>query len=255
MTRVGGLDGQVAIVTGAARAIGRAVAETLAARGAAVASVDLLDAAETVAAIETGGGRALAVTADVTDEDAVSEAFTTAVERYGRLDILVNNAGVFAGLERRPFWEIDLAEWQSVVRVNVDSVFLCSRAASRVMRDAGGGRIVNIASNVVTFGMPNLMHYVASKAAVVGMTRSMARELGPSGIAVNAVAPGLVTTEITREVFPEEYRRQVAEGQCLTEPLEPADIAGAVAYLCGPDARLVTGQTLLVNGGATMSAA
>lgn len=249
------LEGQVAVVTGAARAIGRAVAESLAERGATVVSVDLLDADETVARIEASGGRALALTGDVTDEDAVGQAFTAVLERCGRVDVLVNNAGLFAGLERRPFWEIDLTEWQRVMQVNVESVFLCSRAASAPMREAGGGRIVNIASNVVTFGMPNLMHYVASKAAVVGMTRSMARELGPFGIAVNAVAPGLVTTEITREIISEEYRRQVAQGQCLTEPLEPLDIAGAVAYLCGANARLVTGQTILVNGGATMSAA
>jgi len=139
--------------------------------------------------------------------------------------------------------------------VNVRSVFLCGREAARPMRDAGSGRIVNIASNVTTFGMANLLHYVASKSAVVGITRSMARELGPAGIAVNAVAPGLVTTEITEQTVPEEYRRLVAEGQCLQQPILPADIAQAVAYLAGPTARMVTGQTLLVNGGATMGPA
>ena len=139
--------------------------------------------------------------------------------------------------------------------VNLRSVFLCSRAASGPMREARQGRIVNIASNVITFGMANLMHYVASKAAVVGMTRSMARELGPFGIAVNAVAPGLVTTEITVQTVPEEYRKLVAAGQCLTEAILPSDIAAAVAYLAGPSARMVTGQTLLVNGGATMGPA
>ena len=124
------------------------------------------------------------------------------------------------------------------------------------MQQAGRGRIVNIASNVVTFGMANLMHYVASKAAVIGITRSMARELGPSRIAVNAVAPGLVTDrEITRETVPAQYRELVAKGQCLQVPILPSDIADAVTYLCGPAARMVTGQTLLVNGGATMGPA
>jgi 3-oxoacyl-[acyl-carrier protein] reductase len=246
------LDGQVAIVTGAARAIGRMIAEKLAANGASVVSIDLTPADETVAAIEAAGGRALSIEGDVTDEIAVDRAVDQILETYKRVDILVNNAGLFAGIERRPFWEIDLEEWERVIGVNVRSVFLCSRAVAAPMRAAGSGRIVNIASNVLTFGMPNLMHYVASKAAVVGMTRSMARELGPSGIAVNAVAPGLVTTEITEKTVPEEYRRLVAQGQCLQEAILPNDIADAVAYLAGPSARMVTGQTLLVNGGATM---
>ncbi len=249
------LEGKVAVVTGAARAIGRAVAETLAARGAAVASIDLLPADETVAAIEANGGTALAITGDVTDEVMVGAAVGRVLDECGRLDVLVNNAGLFAGIERRPFWEIELDEWEDVIRVNVRSVFLCSKAVTGPMREAGEGRIVNIASNVVTFGMANLMHYVASKAAVIGMTRSMARELGPSGIAVNAVAPGLVTTEITERTVPEEYRRLVAQGQCLQEAILPSDIADAVAYLAGPAARMVTGQTLLVNGGATMGPA
>jgi len=251
----GELDGQVAIVTGAARAIGREIAVTLAGRGATVVSLDLLPSDETVAAIQSKGGSALGVVADVADERAVEEAFAHVLGRYGRLDVLVNNAGVFAGVERRPFWEIDAAEWDRLMAVNVRSVFLCSRAASPSMREAGRGRIVNIASNVIPFGMANLMHYVASKAAVIGMTRSMARELGPYGIAVNAVAPGLVTTEVTARLIPEEYRRAVAEGQCLRQPILPADIAQAVAYLAGPAARMVTGQTLLVNGGATMGPA
>lgn len=249
------LEGQVAIVTGAARAIGRETAETLAARGATVVSIDLLPADATVAAIEARGGRARAITGDVTDEISVARAMDGVLEEYGRIDVLVNNAGLYAGIERRPFWEIDLDEWERVMGVNVRSVFLCSRQVAAPMRAAGSGRIVNIASNVVTWGMPNFMHYVTSKAAVVGMTRCMARELGPSGIAVNAVAPGLVTTEITEQTMPEEYRRQVAQGQCLQQAIVPPDIAEAVAYLAGPAARMVTGQTLLVNGGATMGPA
>lgn len=249
------LTGQVAIVTGAARAIGRKTAETLALQGATIVSIDLLPAKETVEAIEAGGGSTSTIVADVTDEIAVARAVDSVMADHGRVDILVNNAGLFAGIERRPFWEIDLDEWERVVGVNVRSVFLCAREVAAPMRAAGSGRIVNIASNVITFGMANLMHYVASKSAVVGMTRSMARELGPAGIAVNAVAPGLVTTEITEQTVPEEYRRLVAEGQCLQVPIVPADIADAVAYLCGPGARMITGQTLLVNGGATMGPA
>jgi 3-oxoacyl-[acyl-carrier protein] reductase len=249
------LAGQVAVVTGAARAIGRGIAETLATQGAAVVSIDVNASDDTVASIEAAGGAALGIVADVTDEISVARAVDEILEGHGRIDVLVNNAGLFAGIERRPFWEIDLDEWERVMSVNVRSVFLCSREVARPMREAGQGRIVNIASNVITFGMPNLLHYVASKSAVVGMTRSMARELGPAGIAVNAVAPGLVTTEITEQTVPEEYRRQVAQGQCLQEAILPGDIADAVAYLAGPAARMITGQTLLVNGGATMGPA
>ncbi len=249
------LEGQVALVTGGARAIGRETAELLATRGATVVSLDLAPSNETVEVIRSRGGEADALEGDVSDEASVERAFATLLERHGRVDVLVNNAGVFAGVERRPFWEIPVDEWDRLMAVNLRSVFLVSRAAAAPMREAGRGRIVNIASNVITFGMANLMHYVATKAAVVGMTRSMARELGPFGIAVNAVAPGLVTTEITKETVPEEYRRIVAQGQCLQEFILPPDIAEAVVYLASPAARMVTGQTLLVNGGATMGPA
>jgi len=249
------LAGRVAVVTGAARAIGRETAEVLASRGAIIVSIDLLDAEALVQTIRSRGGSAIALTADVSDEEAVESAFRETLDRFGRIDVLVNNVGQFADIERRAFWEIPTEEWDRLMAVNVRSVFLCSRAAAEPMRQANSGRIVNLASNVVTFGMANLMHYVASKAAVIGMTRSMARELGPFGIAVNAVAPGLVTTEITVRTIPEEYRRLVADGQCLQEAILPSDIAEAVAYLAGPAARMVTGQTLLVNGGASMGPA
>jgi 3-oxoacyl-[acyl-carrier protein] reductase len=249
------LAGRVAVVTGAARAIGRETAEVLASRGATIVSIDLLDAEALVETVTSNGGSAISFTADVSEEEAVESAFRETLDRFGRIDVLVNNVGQFADIERRAFWEIETEEWDRIMAVNVRSVFLCSRAAAEPMREANSGRIVNLASNVVTFGMANLMHYVASKAAVIGMTRSMARELGPFGIAVNAVAPGLVTTEITVRTIPEEYRRLVADGQCLQEAILPSDIAEAVAYLAGPAARMVTGQTLLVNGGASMGPA
>lgn len=249
------LTGSVAVITGAARAIGQEIAVTLAARGARVASIDLAVATDTISSVEGLGGEAVDLTADVADESSVQKAFDEVRSHFGHIDILVNNAGLFAGLERRPFWDIDAAEWDRVTRVNIRSVWLCTRAASAPMRAANKGSIVNLSSNTVTFGMPNLLHYVASKAAVIGMTRSMAHELGPFGITVNAVAPGLVTTEITKEWVSEDYRRQVAEGQCINSPILPADIAKTVAFLCGPDARMITGQTVLVNGGATMGPA
>lgn len=245
-------EGQVAVVTGGARAIGREISETLARAGATVVSFDLSDSAEMVAAVEAAGGTAAGIECDVTDEARVQASVAEVVERFGRIDVLVNNAGIFSTMARRSFWEMPVEEWDLMMRVNVRSVFLVSKAASGPMREAGRGRIVNIASNVFVFGMPQFLHYVASKGAVVGITRGMARELGPHGIAVNAVSPGLVTTEITEETVPAEYRKIVADGQCLTEPLVPSDIAQAVMYLASPAARLISGQNLLVNGGATM---
>lgn len=246
------LSGQVAIVTGGARAIGRQVSEALASRGATVEIFDLAPASETVEAIAAAGGRARSQVVDVTDEPGVQEAVLQVKERNGRLDILINNAGLFAGIPRRPFWEIELAEWRRVMEVNVDSIFLLCREVLEPMKATGGGRVVNLSSNVITFGMSNLMHYVASKGAVSVMTRSLAREMGPFGIAVNAVGPGLVTTEITTAEIPEEYLRLVAEGQMLTQPILPSDIAEAVVFLASPAARMITGQTLFVNGGATV---
>ncbi len=138
-----------------------------------------------------------------------------------------------------------------VVQANVDSSFLLCREVLEPMKAAGGGRVVNLSSNVITFGMSNLMHYVASKGAVSVMARSLAREMGPFGIAVNAVGAGLVTTEITTAEISEKYLRLVAEGQMITEPIHPLDIAEAVVFLASPAARMITGQTLFVNGGAT----
>jgi NAD(P)-dependent dehydrogenase (short-subunit alcohol dehydrogenase family) len=248
-------DGIVAVVTGGARSIGRTIAETLAARGAQVVSLDLDDSEETVAAVTAAGGSALGLRADVADAAQVERAFAAVAERFGRLDVLVNNAGVFATLARGPFWTLDPTEWDRVMAINVRSVFLCSRAAAAPMRAANAGRIVNVASNTITFGMADLAHYVASKAAVVGVTRTMARELGSHGVTVNAVAPGLVSTETTATWASDVQRERILASQAIHEPLEPVDVAEAVAYLCSPGARRVTGQTLLVNGGAVMSAA
>jgi NAD(P)-dependent dehydrogenase (short-subunit alcohol dehydrogenase family) len=247
-------EGSVAVVTGGARSIGRTIAETLAARGAQVVSVDLDGSEETVASIEAAGGTAVGLRADVADAAQVQRAVDAIVERFGRLDVLVNNAGVFATLARGPFWTFEPDEWDRVMAVNVRSVFLCSRAASAPMRAARAGRIVNVSSNTIAFGMAEMAHYVASKAAVVGMTRTMARELGPFGITVNAVAPGLVATETTATWASDEQRARILAGQAIHEPIEPIDVAEAVAYAASPEARRVTGQTLLVNGGAVMGA-
>ena len=248
----GKLAGKTAVVTGAARGLGRVTAETLAALGAELVSIDLDASNETVAVIEDAGGRASSYIADLTDEAQVNHVFDEIIRQHKSMDILVNNAG-FYSVERRPFWEIDSGEWEKVMMVNVRSVFLCSRAASIPMRSRKSGRIINISSSVTTFGMPNLMHYVAAKSAVAGMTRSMARELGTFGISVNAVAPGLVPTDSALEAVGREILEAAVQGQAIPQPLDARDIAEAVAFLCGPQAGMVSGQTILVNGGATFS--
>lgn len=243
---------QIAVVTGGAGGLGRRIMETLAARGAKAVSIDLQDASDAVESIVSAGGEAAGFSADLTNETEVEKAFEAIVERYGKVDILINNAGLYQ-VERRPFWEIDLAEWEKLLTVNIRSVFLCSRSASKPMREAKRGRIVNITSDCISFGMPNLMHYVAAKTAVVGMTRSMARELGSYGVCVNAVAPGLVSTPSAFDSIGEEVMQQVIAEQSIEKPITADDIAQSVAYLCSEAGNLITGQTLFVNGGMNNS--
>lgn len=246
------MTSQVAVVTGAAGAIGSAVAADFAARGATVACLDMADPAEVAQRIAGEGARTLPIQADLTDETAANDAIGRVIEQLGQIDVLVNMAGLFHGVARVPFWEIDIASWESVVSSNLRTTFLCCRAASAQMRADQHGRIVNVSSNVSAFGMPNFMHYVSAKAALVGMTRSLARELGPFGIAVNAVAPGLVRTPRGMAELEPKYWDAVVAGQCLRTPIEIGDVVSAVAFLSTGQSRMVTGQVLLVNGGATM---
>ena len=192
--------------------------------------------------------------ADLADDAEVTEAIAQVALWKGHIEILVNMAGLYYAIPRIPFWEIDPGTWDAVVNSNLRTAFLCSRAVSEHMRSAKRGRIVNVSSNVSVFGMANFMHYASAKAALVGMTRSMARELGPFGIAVNAVAPGLVRTPRSSEELSPEYFDSVAAGQCLRSPIEVSDVVSAVVFLSCGQSRMITGQTLLVNGGASMGA-
>jgi len=243
----GPLAGKVAIVTGGAQGIGRAIAEQLAGDGARIVVADLRGAEEAAGAFEEGVG----LTIDVADEADVARMAGETVERCGSIDILINNAGLYASLAMRPFDQIPVAEWRQVMDVNVLSMFLTCRAVVPQMRAQGGGRIVNISSGTPFRGVPFLLHYVTSKGAIVAFTRSLAKELGGEDILVNCVAPGFTMSDGVVE-HPEviEALRDVSVGaRTLKRDQVPEDITGAVAFLCGPGSTFITGQTMVIDGG------
>jgi 3-oxoacyl-[acyl-carrier protein] reductase len=172
-------------------------------------------------------------------------------QTFGRADVLINNAAMFSTLEMRPFEQIPLAEWEQVLRVNITGPFLCSRALVPLMRKNKWGRIINMASGAVTLGRPNYLHYIASKAALAGMSHSMARELGGDGITVNAILPGATFTEIPRKTVTPEQKERIIGMQSITRPQVPEDLLGVVLFLASDASAFMTGQELTVDGGAT----
>lgn len=248
------VDGRVVIVTGAGQGIGREFARQFAAAGAVAVVADLnSEKADLVAReIERSGGRGMAVSVDVGDEHSVDQMVRCILEHYGRIDVLVNNASIFATLRKAPFDQITFAEWEHVMRVNVTGTFLCSKAVVATMREAGWGRIINISSSAVPHGVVNYLHYVASKAAIVGITNAMARELGPDGITVNAIRPGGVATEVDRVSNPSiESRTRTQNRQCIPSGLMPQDLVGLALFLSAPASAYITGQTIACDGGYT----
>ena len=246
------MSGKVVIVTGGAQGIGFAICEGLAARGASVVAVDLANAEPAAAKLSASGGSALAVTADVSVESDVEAMVTATLDRFGRIDALVNNAGIYSTLELRPFEELSIADWRRVLDVNVIGIFLCCRAVLPAFRRQGGGRIVNVSSGVAFKGNPNMLHYVASKGAVVSMTRSLATELGPDGILVNSVAPGLTLSEglLANPALAGGVKDFAVRTRAINRDMYPTDLVGAVLFFVGDDAAFITGQTLVVDGGA-----
>lgn len=246
---MGQLDGKVAIVTGAAQGIGRAIAAGLSAEGARIVVADIRGAEEAAAAFPGGVG----LTVDVSSEPDVQRLADETLSQCGSIDVLVNNAGLYASLAMRPFTEIPLAEWRQVMDVNVASMFLTCRAVVPVMREQGGGNIVNISSGTPFRGVPFLLHYVTSKGAIVAFTRALAKEVGKDGVLVNCVAPGF-TMSAGVEEHPEviEKLRDVSvAARTLQRDQLPEDVVGAVVYLSGPGSSFVTGQTIVIDGGQT----
>jgi NAD(P)-dependent dehydrogenase (short-subunit alcohol dehydrogenase family) len=243
---------KVVLVTGTARGLGQAYTKSLVAAGALVAAGDIADCAETLRLAGNGAGQAIGVRLDVTDMGSAEAFVRAAQEPFGRIDALINNAALYGALKGGRFDAIAETEWDTAMAVNVKGIWNCCKAAVPAMRAAGGGSIVNVASLAATYGMPYALHYTTSKAAVIGLTRGLARELGRENIRVNALAPSAVTTEGTSEFFGNKLERAletVRAGQAIPRTLTPNDLTGTVAWLISDASRFVTGQTIAVDGG------
>ncbi len=243
-----GLDGRIALVTGGSRGIGRAIVERLSEEGCDVAinfHQNREGAEEAAARAREGGRRAVVVQADVADPGAVEAMRERVLRELGRVDVLVNNAGIHQHLKS---WELSAEDWDRVIDVNLTGAFLVSRAFAPDMVEAGWGRIINISSIIADIGTDHEAHYAASKAGMHGLTKSLALELSPRGVTVNAVAPGYIATDMTAEATEEELE-EALRSIPLGRLGDPSEIASVVAYLASDDASYVTGQVLHVNGG------
>jgi 3-oxoacyl-[acyl-carrier protein] reductase len=242
---MGDFDGKVALVTGAARGIGRAIAERLARAGATVVCADVMDPGETVGRIAAQDGNALGMVFDVTDATAAAATVDEIHATYERLDVLVNNAGI---TRDQLLVRMKADDWRRVLGINLDGVFNVTQPAAKIMMRQRSGRIVNVASIVGLMGNAGQTNYAASKAGLIGFTKSLARELGPRNVTVNAVAPGFIETAMTEqlnEAQHEALRRNLVIPRLGT----PEDVAAAVAFLAGPEASYITGVVLNVSGG------
>ena len=246
------LTGRSIIVTGAAQGIGATYALALAAEGANVAVCDIIEPTETVNAIKAAGGDVIGAVTDVTSPTAVAALVKQTIEAFGTVTCLVNNAALFGTLKLQPFTEIESAEWDRVMAVNTRGPFECVKAVVPEMRKQQYGKVINIASGTLFKGTTHLLHYVASKGAVVAMTRVMARELGDDHIGVNCIAPGLTLSENVVEMYSKNDIAMNMNSRAFKREQQPDDIIGALIFFASGESDFITGQTLLVDGGSVM---
>ena len=250
------LKDKVAIITGAGQGIGEAFALGFAREGAkiVVADINAANAEKVAAEIRKNKGAALAIHVDVSSESDTMAMAQKTIDAFGKIDILVNNAAIFSGLKLKPFnaWTVD--EWDRIFAVNVKGMWLCSNAVVPRMAKQGKGKIVNVSSVTFQLGFTHFLPYVATKGAVVAITRSLARELGDQGINVNSIAPGLTMSEATKKLTSEHHgmAEAVVSNQCIKRCEEPKDLVGVAVFLSSEKADFITGQNLLVDGGLVL---
>ena len=245
------LEGKTIIVTGGATGIGQAFALTSAAYGARVMIADLNSADETLELIKNNGGEASYVKTDVSDEASAKAMAQAAVEWSGRIDGLINNAAYFREVKLTPFEEISTEIWDRIFDVNVKGIWQCCKGVMPAMRESGGGSIINISSVVAVAGQPGYLHYVATKGAVLSMTKGLAKECGSANVRVNTIAPGFVITDATKD-RPIEWQQSFLKARAISREERPTDLAGTAVYLLSELSSFVSGQTIVVDGGHIM---
>ena len=246
------LKGKVAIVTGSSAGIGKAIAFGLAEEGAHIVIADVNHATEAAEKMQEKGFKAMGIKVDVSSEEDTQRLARETADTFGRIDILVNNAGIYTALIPGPMENITVSEWKKVMDVNVMGVWLCAKAVVGEMRKVNGGRIINMNSGTPFKGNPFLLHYVTSKGAIIGLTRALAKELGKDNILVNAIAPGFTLSDgvLKNEIQLEKFREISKQARSLNRDQHPDDLVGAAKFFAGPDSSFITGQTMMVDGGA-----